>query len=66
MQSDAAAYIRWQVAAHLADLEENDDLEEPFTRGYRMALRVTYLIAGGEVDGSEEQWAELVRDVDRG
>lgn len=60
MQSNAADYIRFVIAEHLAELEDNDDLEHPFTRGYRMGLRVAFLAAGGEVDGSEEQWAEVV------
>jgi hypothetical protein len=60
MQSNAAEYIRFKIAEHLADVEDHDDLDEPFTRGYRMALRVAFIAAGGEVDGSEEQWAEVV------
>jgi hypothetical protein len=62
LQSDAAAYIRHAIVDHLVDIEDHDDMDEPFTRGYRMALRVAFIAAGGEVDGSEEQWAQLVED----
>ena len=64
MQSDAAAYIRYQIADHLVEVQQSDDLEQPFTRGYRMGLRVAFLAAGGQVDGSEDQWNAL--EVPRG
>lgn len=57
------AYVRQIIAGHMADVAENDDLEDPFTRGFRMGLRVAYIAAGGDVDGSEEQWAELERTI---
>lgn len=60
MQSDAAAYIRFTLAEYLAELEDNDDLESEFTRGYRMGLRVAFCAAGGIVDGSQEQWDQVV------
>jgi hypothetical protein len=62
LRSDGARYIRMVLGEHLADLEDNDDLELDFTRGYRMALRVAYLTAGGECDGSEEDWARIVEE----
>lgn len=60
MQSDIAAYIRYAIAEYMADLETNDDLEDLFTLGCRFGLRVAYLAAGGQVDGTEEQWAQVV------
>jgi hypothetical protein len=63
MQTNAAAYIRWAIAEHLADVEDNDEPDSDFTRGYRMALRVAFIAAGGDVDGSEEQWAQIVQDA---
>lgn len=59
MRTEAAAYVRWVIAEHLADLVANDDLELPFTQGYRMGLRVAFVAAGGDVDGSEEAWAQV-------
>lgn len=60
MQSDAAAYIRWSILGQLAEIEANP--EHPFARGYRMGLRVAFIAAGGLVDGSEENWAQIVED----
>lgn len=60
MQSNAASYIRWAIAENMADLEDNDEPDSDFTRGYRMGLRVAFIAAGGDVDGSEEQWAAVV------
>jgi hypothetical protein len=61
LHSEPARYIQYLLLEHLADVEDNDDLDEPFTRGYRMALRVAFLTAGGQCDGSEEQWQALMR-----
>lgn len=60
MQSSAAQYIRFALAEHLAELEDNDDLEEPYTQGYRMGLRVAFIAAGGAVIGSEVDWDAVV------
>jgi hypothetical protein len=68
LQSNAAQYIRYRVVEHLVDTDESlvvygdlvGDLQ--FARGYRMGLRVAYIAAGGQVDGSEEGWAQLVED----
>lgn len=64
LQSNAAEYIRFAIAQHLADLEEfADDINEPFARGYRVGLRVALSVAGLQVDGSEEAWAQVVEDA---
>jgi hypothetical protein len=62
LQSNAAEYIRFQILDHLVDVGDNDDIETEFTKGYQMALRVAFIAAGGQVDGSEESWAELVKE----
>lgn len=66
LQSNAAEYIRYQILQNLLDVDENDDPDAPFTRGFRMALKVAFLAAGGQVDGSEEAWAQLLEENRRG
>lgn len=62
LTSDAAQYIRFAIAEHLAEVDDEQiDPESSFMRGYRMALRVAYIVAGGDVDGSEAQWAQVVQ-----
>lgn len=57
-QSHEAAAIRRKIAEHLAELE-SQRVDTDFLRGYRTGLRMAYLAAGGVVDGSEEQWAQV-------
>jgi hypothetical protein len=61
MLSNAATYIRFAIAELLADVEDNDEPDSDFTRGMRMGLRLAFIAAGGDVDGSEEQWAAIVQ-----
>ena len=57
--SEPAQYIRAQISDALADLLEEGLPTTDYARGYRHALRVAYLLAGGQCDGSELQWAQI-------
>lgn len=65
LQSNAAEYIRSQILAHLIDLHD-DTSGTQFARGARMGLRLAFLAAGGQVDGDEQSWDDLVEENRRG
>lgn len=58
-QSTEAQYIRSLIVSYMREVAEDDDGTSEFVKGYRMALRVAYQVAGGVVDGSEAQWAKV-------
>lgn len=66
LKSEAAQYIQYTIAEHLVEVEQElqdgnqEAADTAFMRGYRMALRVAFIVAGGDVDGSEQQWAQAV------
>lgn len=61
LTTEAAQYIQYAIVEQMAELEEaGPGGQVAFMRGMRMGLRLAFLLAGGDVDGSEEQWRQVV------